>query len=501
MLSRGKVVLFYPAYEGPPLSAPTCLLSLAATLRTHDYTVVVIDAAIAPDYRQRIEKEIGDALCLGISALTGPMIYGAIEAAKLAKKLRPTMPVVFGGWHPTLTTDQTLAEPYVDYVVRRQGDASFLELVEALSVERNGQFIAGLSWKPDGKIEHNVERRIQSLDELPVPAYELVDFDAYERVCGERTLAYATSVGCPYACNYCTDTVFYKRRFHSLSATRVVEEMTSLAARYRIAEIALLDSNFPVDLRRAIAIAKGICDSGVQFRWTFQASTDFLSRMSDDEVLMLRRSGVTHMGFGTESTSEAVLKAMNKRHQHMNEVHETARKAHNAGIRVTFNLIFGYPGETEEDRTQTLRTMGEIAREFSSVSFSPNVFTPYPGIPIWPQLREMGVREPQSLLEWAQLPLGTNVLPWLQGRDLARLQRMLSFFLLNSDLRKSKSKWTLGARAVRRIVRDPVRWRIRKSKFSFPWELWLARTTGGWTERRSLVTGERLPQQTVAVCN
>jgi radical SAM superfamily enzyme YgiQ (UPF0313 family) len=336
---------------------------------------------------------------------------------------------------------------------------------------------------------------------LPIPAYDLVDFDAYVRVSGERKLAYATSVGCPYACNYCTDMVFYKRRFNALAADRVVAEMSSLASRYHIDEIALLDSNFPVDLRRAIAIAKGIDESGVRFRWTFLASTDFLCRMSDDEVRLLRSSGVTHMGFGTESTSESVLKLMNKRHQRMNEVYETARKANVAAVRVTFNLIFGYPGETEHDREETFRVMGEIAREFPNVSFSPNIFTPYPGIPIWPQLREMGVKEPKSLREWAQLPLGANVLPWLQGKDLSRLQRMLAYFLLNSHLRKSASSFSLMGRGMRRLVQKPVRWRIRASRFSFPWELWLARATERWVERRSLVTGQPLPKETVAACS
>ena len=501
MLSRGKVVLFYPAYEGAPLSAPTCLLSLAAALRAQEYSVVIIDAAIVPDYTSRVLAEIRDALCLGISVLTGPMIYGAIEVAKAAKLARFELPVVMGGWHPTLLPDQTLAEPYIDYIVRRQGEAAFVDLVNTLAEGNHAANVASVSWKSGEKREHNPERRTQPLDELPMPAYDMVDFDAYERAGGERKLAYATSVGCPYACNYCTDMVFYKRRFNALPAERVVQEMCWLAARYRIDEIALLDSNFPVDVRRAVAIAQGIVDSGVRFRWTFQASTDFLFRMSDDEVRLLRASGVTHMGFGTESTSEPVLKLMNKRHQKMNEVYETARKADSAGIRVTFNLIFGYPGENESDRAETFRAMSEIGREFPSVSFSPNVFTPYPGIPIWPQLLAMGVREPQSLLEWASLPLGSNVLPWLKGKEFARLQRMLDYFLLNSHLRKGAASLSPLGRTMRRMVRPPVRWRIRKSKFSFPWELWLARATGSWVERRSLVTGQPLPSQGVAACN
>src|SRR5581483_12248727 len=107
---RGKVVLFYPAYDGPPLSAPLCLLSLASSLRAADFDVVVIDAAITPDYKARILKEAADALCLGISVLTGPMILGAIEVSTAVKECYPQLPVIFGGWHPSLLPEETLNE-------------------------------------------------------------------------------------------------------------------------------------------------------------------------------------------------------------------------------------------------------------------------------------------------------------------------------------------------------------------------------------------------------
>jgi radical SAM superfamily enzyme YgiQ (UPF0313 family) len=497
---RGKVVLFYPAYEGPPLSAPLCLLALAATLRAADFEVVVVDAAITPQYKHKILKEIKNALCLGISVLTGPMIQGAIEIATVVRNQSPNLPIIFGGWHPSLLPDQTLNETFVDAVVRGQGELTLLEVAEALAKRCSIHSIAGLSCKTDGHNQHNPERRVERLESLPTPAFDLVDFDAYERACGVRKLAYATSVGCPYACNYCTDMVFYKRRFNSLSARRVVSELTELVCRYRIEEVALLDSNFPVDLHRALDIARGIADSGVKFRWTFQASTDFLCRMSEEEVRLLGKSGVFHMGFGTESTSEDVLKLMNKRHQRVNEMFETARKAELAGIRVTFNLIFGYPGETEADRIITFRTMSEIARQFRNVSFSPNLFTPYPGIPIWPQLRTLGMQEPRSLAEWIQMPLGANNLPWLQDKDLTRLQRMLDYFLLNSEIYRTRERHSLLRRGVRRIVQAPVGWRLKSSRYFFPWELWLTRSTERVSSRRSLVTGQELPKQAASAC-
>ncbi|MHB1938206.1 MAG: B12-binding domain-containing radical SAM protein [Acidobacteriaceae bacterium] len=506
MLTRGKVVLFYPPYDGPPLGAPLCLLSLASPLREAGFEVVMIDAAIESAYLARIEHEIHDALCLGISVLTGPMIRGAIEVATATKHQRPELPVIFGGWHPTLLPDETLSEPFVDIVVRGQGEITLLEVVEALAAKKSLEMVPGISWKSHGIRKQNLERRVLPLDLLPPPAFDLTDFDAYEKVGGTRKLAYATSVGCPYACNYCTDMVVYKRRFNSLAAERVVEELTGLVIRYRIEEVALLDSNFPVDVPRALAIARGIRDSGVKFRWTFQASTDFLCRMSQEDVRLLAESGVSHMGFGTESTSAPVLKLMNKRHQRVNEMYETARRGDLAGIRITFNLIFGYPGETEADRIATFQTMSDIGRQFRSVSFSPNIFTPYPGIPIWPQLRALGVHEPKSLREWMDMPLGANVLPWLQGKELARLERMLEYFLLNSQMRRltpsysrtQKHSWL--RRAIRWIVQSPIRWRLQSSHYFFPWELWLARFSERLVERRSLVTGQELPKASANAC-
>ena len=497
---KRKVVLFYPPYDGPPLGAPVCLLSLAAPLLRSGFEVVIVDAAIEPDWLNVVLRELRDALCLGISVLTGPMIRGAVRMAKAVKKEAPGVPVIFGGWHPSLLPGQTLQESFVDAIVRGQGELTLLEAAENLAGGKGIHGIQGISSKQFGLPQHAPERRVALLDDLPMPAFEMANVDAYERVSGERKLAYATSVGCPYACNYCTDMVFYKRRFNALEAGRVVDEVTELVAKYRIEEVAMLDSNLPVDWRRAREIAQGFLDSKAKFRWTFQASTDFLCRMSDDDVKLLGESGVSHMGFGTESTSSSVLKLMNKRHQRVDEMYETARKAAIGGIHVTYNLIFGYPGETEADRVETLSTMSDIARQFWNVSFSPNIFTPYPGIPIWGQLREMGVREPQSLHEWAELPLGRNTLPWLQGKNLERLWRMLEFFLLNNQLRKATKDHPRLRAGLRRVLGAPLRWRLRANKYSFPWELWVGRKLEKIVNRRSLVTGQPLSRQGAEAC-
>ena len=496
-----KVVLFYPPYDGPPLGAPLSLLCLASPLLQAGFEVKIIDNWIFPDYERVILREISDALCLGISAYTGPHIGAAVRAARAVKKRRPDMPIVFGGWHASLATHQTLREPFVDAVVRGQGELTFLELVQRMATGEEWNGIRGLSFKDaDGKIVHEPERPVADINTLPTPAYELSDPGVYAAASGVRQLAYTSSVGCPYQCNYCTDQVFYKRRFNAYRVERVVNELAELVPRYNIEHVPFFDSNFLVDRKRAVAIARGIIASGTKFRWDFQTSTDFLSLMSDDDVQVLAESGVYHIGFGTESASQEVLTLMNKRFQHVEQMVETARKTHLAGITVVFNIILGYPGETEAQREQTFRVMTDIARQYPTVSFSPNIFTPYPGLPIWPQLKEMGVREPQSLQEWETFALGANALPWLQGETLRRLQRSLQYFLLNNQIQRMTRKTPWVRRGVRRLLGAPVRWRIGKSRYSFPWELWLSRAVEKVVTRRSLLTGQSLKEQPQQAC-
>jgi anaerobic magnesium-protoporphyrin IX monomethyl ester cyclase len=497
---KSKVVLFHPPYDGPPLGPPLSLLSLASPLLKAGFQVVIVDGAIDPAYLRTLQSELSDALCLGISLLTGRMIRSAISVAKSVRQTHPKLPIVFGGWHPTLLPDQTLREGFVDAVVRGQGELTLLEAAERLRAGLTFESVRGLSHKPHGDAVHNQDRPVERVELLPTPAFELANLDAYEQRSGMRQLPYASSVGCPYACHYCTDQVFYNRRFNAYSADRVVSEVTDLVGRYRLHEVPLLDSNFPVNVKRAVAIAKGFVDSKVPFRWTFQASTDLLCRMTDEEVGLLGEAGVSHMGFGTESASEAVLVLMNKKHQRVDEMYETTRKSEQAGIRVTFNLILGYPGETETDRIETFRIMSDIARKHANVSFSPNIFTPYPGIPIWPELRKLGVREPQSLEEWAEVDLGSNHLPWLQGRDLSRLRRMLEFFLLHNQIRKAAARTPLIRRGLHSLLGAPLRWRMRKKQFSIPWELWVARTAERVVSRRSLLTGQTLRHGVEEVC-
>src|SRR6266853_3381642 len=136
-----KFVLFLPPYSGGLIGPALSLLSLASPLRATGFDAHIIDGALQPDYLERIEKETQDCLCFGVSLLTGPMISKAIAVARRVKQLRPDLPVIFGGWHPSLLPAQTLREDYVDVVVLHQGEATLLEIAQRLASGNSLDFI------------------------------------------------------------------------------------------------------------------------------------------------------------------------------------------------------------------------------------------------------------------------------------------------------------------------------------------------------------------------
>jgi hypothetical protein len=97
---KNKVVLFHPPYDGPPLGPPLSLLSLASPLLEAGFQVSIVDASIDPEYKGSLARETTDALCLGISLLTGRMIRSAMDMSRLVREIHPELPIIYGGGTP-----------------------------------------------------------------------------------------------------------------------------------------------------------------------------------------------------------------------------------------------------------------------------------------------------------------------------------------------------------------------------------------------------------------
>jgi radical SAM superfamily enzyme YgiQ (UPF0313 family) len=472
-----KVVFFVPSFSSIEATAPLGLLAISTPLLQAGYEVRIIDSTITADYKQRILDEVKDALCLGISVVTGPMIKDAVDAAKAVKKWNPDFPVILGGWHPSLLPTQTLEAEYVDIIVRGQGEESTLEIIERLRDDAPLDDVKGIGFKQGGKIRFTSERGLKTLDQMPAKAYHLADFDAYERVCGRRWAMYVSSLACPFDCSYCTNAGVYGRKWNCLPPEQVVEETIDLTRRYRLELLWMADDNFLVDLDRALRIAEGLVRAGGTFKWSIQATTNLTARLTIDQLALLRRSGMHQICQGIETASPKVMKLMNKGFQDLGDIYQSTERCIKAGIIPSFNIIFGYPGEGAKERRETINFMMDVCRRFPGAEFWTNIFTPYPGSPIFHRAKEIGIEIPTSLEGWVDYFPRYTTLPWLKGKDHQRVQTMRDYLRIAFDrapIAATGPGWI--AQGIRHLTAYPARWRLDHDVYKFPVEVWLNRT-------------------------
>ncbi|HDD66019.1 MAG TPA: B12-binding domain-containing radical SAM protein, partial [Nitrososphaeria archaeon] len=191
---------------GPPLG----LAYLASVARMRGWKPMIIDGLaenLTPDaLEEKIRKFKPDVV--GLTATT-PAIYDAYEAARIAKELNPETLVIIGGPHATFTAEEVLTEcRHVDLVVMGEGEQTFGEILERY--ERGGGFadVLGVAYRSeDGVVKVNPPRPlIRNLDDVPIPAYDLLPMDRYE-VNGVSYAAIMTSRGCPYNCVFCSSSL------------------------------------------------------------------------------------------------------------------------------------------------------------------------------------------------------------------------------------------------------------------------------------------------------
>jgi len=476
-----KVLFFFPAFSSQEATAPLGVLAVATPLLRAGYQVQIIDSTITPNFQRRVLAALEDSLCLAISLVTGPMIRETVQIAKAAKQLYPEKPVILGGWHPSLLPDQTLAADYVDIVVKGQGEDALLEIVQHVEAGESLKNVPGVGYKQDRKLFFNPSRPLKPIRELPPKAYHLADFDAYERVCGRRWAMYTSSLACPFNCAYCTNDGLYGRKWNALEADQVVEEVSDLVTRYRLKLLWVVDDNFLVDRKRAVDIAEGLVRRGVKFDWSIQASTNLVTRLTVEELKLLRRSGLSQVSQGADSGSPKVLHLMNKDFQKLDTIYQAADLLTRAGIRPSFNMIFGFPGEGEKEQRESIRLIMKICRQYPGAEFWTNIFTPYPGAPIMNRAFELGIEVPKTLEGWADFFPRYTTLPWLKGKKHQRVQTMRDY------LRIAFNRIPIGIqrrhplhRLVQELISIPARWRLDHGVYGAPVELWLKNKSNKW---------------------
>ncbi|MBI5393665.1 MAG: B12-binding domain-containing radical SAM protein [Verrucomicrobia bacterium] len=497
-----KVTLFFPTpfpYNRPYHGTPLALLAISRILAHEGYDVRIIARHLFADVEKEVLTHAKDSICVGISAMTGFQINDGLAISRLVRQHCPDVPIVWGGWHPSIRAEETTRDPNVDIVVRGYGDHAFPAVVKALESGGDLGAIPNLVYRKGDQIVQTPDAFLGNLEDLPPIPYHLVDLEKcmWETEMGRRTIAHISSYGCPHRCGFCVEPIVNRRRWKAFPAERVVDEWEYLARKHNCDSVAVIDSNFFVDKRRAYDIATGLLKRNLKIKWgSANGRVPQLVKFEPEIWEALEKSGCTTILTGSESGSQEALDMINK-DMDVDEIGKFTELAAKYHIKVFFSFLVGLPWSANADENRryvakeyssTLGLIGKLLKITNRNRFMYYMFLPYPGAPLYDRAVELGLRAPDSLEGWSNHLLspndGFNIVTkqkWITPTQ-ARMTAMLTqyiFGLLDPDtydtLKKTVSPgikrllFTIAYKIGEAMAK--LRWRFQF--FAFPIDYWV----------------------------
>ena len=385
----------------PPLSPPqranfppTGLLYIAAALKKEGYSIRCIDACNL-SWRS-LEDRIIEAKpdIVGMTCWT----FGRVQVCKtsyIVRKCFPEAKIIIGGQHATFLPEQMFKAANVDFVVLGEGEETIVELIRA--IEANGNFarINGIAYRDSNDIKINQFRPlISNLDNLPFPDYDDINLDDYRGLSatGRRAAGIITSRGCPFTCNYCSSTQFWKREWRHRSAQNVLAEIQYLYYELGVRAIMIFDDNFALKKDRAIEICEGIINKKLDLVWV---STGSVRVVDKDALFWMKEAGCYQVQYGVESGSSKILRSIGKG-QTVEQIRIAFRWTTEVGMTPLAYLFVGSPGETEETVNETINLMREIAPNQGATG---SILFILPGTKIYDLAKSQGIISDDSWMK------------------------------------------------------------------------------------------------------
>ena len=450
----------YPkgAHQHPPFT-PLGLGYLAAVLEKKKYEVDVIDCQAShltyEDFRNELSKRKPDMIGLTSTTLT---YKSALEVIRIAKQVHPNCITVIGGCHVSFWDKNALKEcPELDFVVRKEGEITIVEVVERLEAGKDLDRVLGVTYRKGEEIVQNPDRPyIKDLDSLPFPSHNLWPLESLRKY-GNIIFPLMTSRGCVYWCEFCSAVRMFGRGYRMRSAKNVVDEIEYIHKTYGAENFTFYDDAFTVDQPRVEEICRLLHERKLKVKWDCGTRVDMVTR---DLLQKMKDAGCIAVWFGVEAGSQEVLDEMGKGFT-ATRTKEAFKMAQEIGLMTIASVVLGFPGETRETAMKTVNFIKEINPD--DVGYY--IATPYPGTPMAEQVKKNGWLR---VTDFDKYDTATPIfeLPTLSTKELVKIREdaFHSFYLRPTYILRMFSKGgTYGFSATKTALAHLIR--AIKSKF------------------------------------
>ncbi|HET7180012.1 MAG TPA: radical SAM protein [Chryseosolibacter sp.] len=480
-----KVLLFNPRAGDPVHIIPNAILAIAASVEgLLEYAIV--DGNRERDPYQKISNYLksGEFGFFASTVMPGPQLKQAIPFTKRIREEFPEVKIIWGGYFASNHHTTVIRSGYVDVVVNGPGDKSFPAVLRALSENKSLNDIENLVYLENGKVIKTKKASLYDQDTLPPLPYERLndfyDIPGYlgKTFLGTRTLAYHSSIGCPFTCSFCGVVPIFEARWKGKSADNIYRDIKFLKEKYGANAFQFHDNNFFVSERRAVEFAKLVRPE--KMKWWAEGRIDTMDQFSDESLEAIADSGCAMIFFGAESGNNRLLNQMDKGGKQTGEkIKAFARRIKKFGIIPEYSFVLGLPAATEEQVWQQIHDEVAFIKEIKSINPSTEIviyiYTPVPteGSELYNQSSTHGFSFPQTLDDWLQ-PQWLNfdlhrefLTPWLK---LEMIRYIHDFETVIHAQYPTVSDYKLSA-LQRAAIRKVSFLRYHLNIFSYPLEL------------------------------
>ncbi len=390
-----RILLIHPNYHsgGAEIAGnwpPAWVAYVAGPLKAAGYTDIrFIDAMTNhltdEDLRAEIAREKPDIV--GCTAIT-PSIYKAERTLQIAKEVCPDAITVLGGVHATFMFKQVLLEaPWIDAIVRGEGEEVMLELVQAIDQGRwphDRDRIKGLAYRAGSEIVATpAAPTIKNVDGI-VPDWSLLEWEKYIYIpLGKRVAIPNMARGCPFTCSFCSQWKFW-RDYRIRDPKKVVDEIELLVEKYNVGFFILADEEPTINRKKFIAFCEELIARGLPDKVQWGINTRVTDIMRDVEYLPLyRKAGLVHVSLGTEAAAQMKLDLFNKETK-VEQNKRAIQLLREADIFTEAQFIVGLDNETVETLEETYR----FARDWNPDLANWSMYTPWPFSPLFQEMRD-----------------------------------------------------------------------------------------------------------------
>ncbi len=315
---------------------------------------------------------------VGITTMT-IQYAAAMRVAQTVKSWDKKCPVIVGGAHTSVMPISTIEWPYIDMIVKGEGEEAFRQIIQRL---KDGQTdmsdIHGVITKSNASMTNIPPIEISDLDILPIPAREMLMHK--ERYTPEDLALILTSRGCPYHCSYCSN---FSRKTRFRSIENVINEIEIVKNKYNASQFMFKDDSFSLRRNRVEEFCRKLHEKKLDINWECTTRLDLLD---DSLVKMMMSAGCNRIGVGVESGDEQMLQIYSKRLT-KDQIRKGAKILNANKMFWTAYFMMGLPMESEQQIYSTIGFMKEIKPSYAAIG----IYKPYPGTKLFDMAADLGL--------------------------------------------------------------------------------------------------------------